>query len=108
MDLDNLGQNTVIGEELLKYFRRDHCIYLTKTMFNYMSLLLESLHSQQASGDVNIYLLASLSSLIRIVKINLRCLTVCKINLEELITAEQYENFMKMRNKFSENFGPAL
>ena len=32
-DLDDLGQNTVVGEQLIKYFRQDFCIYLTKTMF---------------------------------------------------------------------------
>ena len=53
-------------------------------------------------------MLASLSSLVRLVKINLRCLTVCKINLEELITAAEYESFMKMRNNLGENFGPTL
>ena len=45
MELDNLGQNTVIGEELLKYFRKDHCNFLTKTMFKYLSLVAKSLHS---------------------------------------------------------------
>jgi len=33
VELDKLGQNTVVGESLTKYFRKDYCIYLTKTMF---------------------------------------------------------------------------
>ena len=45
VDLDKQGQNTVIGEDLVTYFRKDHCIYLTKTMFEYLGLLAISLSS---------------------------------------------------------------
>jgi hypothetical protein len=31
-DLDKYGDNMLIGQDLVKYFRKDWCIYLTKTM----------------------------------------------------------------------------
>ena len=41
--LDELGQNTVIGESLEEYFRKESCIYLTKPMFQYLRIVLEDL-----------------------------------------------------------------
>ena len=86
VDLENLGQNTVIGEGLLAYFRKDHCIYLTKAMFKYLNLIWVSLSAQQAQGEISIHMLASLSALIRLVRINLRCLGVCRVDLDQIIT----------------------
>ena len=43
VELDKLGQNTVIGSALFSYFRKDYCIYLTKTMFEYLSTVSISL-----------------------------------------------------------------
>ena len=42
VELEKLGQNTVVGENLVEYFRKDHCIYLTKTMFKYLNLVTDS------------------------------------------------------------------
>ena len=68
VDLDKQGQITVVGEQLMRYFRVDHCIYLTRTMFEYLGLLAKSLASQvQSSQKVSEYLLASLSSVIRLI-----------------------------------------
>ena len=93
---------------MLTYFRQDHCIYLTKTMFQYMKTMALSLSGQKDTGSVNIYMLASLSSLLRILQINLRCLAICKINLEDIISEEEYLSFQETRSAFDDNFGPAL
>ena len=53
-------------------------------------------------------MLASLSSLLRIIKINLRCLAICKIDLEEIITEEEYLSFSQMRDTFDSEFGVGL
>ena len=99
-DLDKLGQNTVIGEDMKQYFRKDYCIYLTKTMFKYLNLLSVSLTSQLAKGKVSVYMIASLSALIRLVKINLRCLAICKVDLDQLVSKEECQNFEQMRVNF--------
>ena len=101
VELDNLGQNTVIGEDLLKYFRKDHCIYLTKTMFKYLNLVSIDLCNTEG---ITVYKLASLNALIRLIKINLRCLAICKINLDTIVTTEQYQSFDEMRAKFNSTF----
>lgn len=108
VDLDELGQNTVIGEDLLKYFRKDDCIFLTKTMFKYVEILIKELHAQQTGGDISVYTLASLSSLIRLTRTNLRCLSITKINLSEVIAAEEYASFLKLRGLFDDKFAPSL
>ena len=53
-------------------------------------------------------MLASLSSLLRIIKINLRCLAICKIDLEEIITEEEYLSFSQIRDTFDSEFGVGL
>jgi len=84
-----------------QYFRKDYCIYLTKTMFKYLNLLCVSLTSQLAKGEVSVYMIASLSALIRLVKINLRCLAICKVDLDQLVSKEECQNFEQMRVNFS-------
>ena len=46
VELDSMGQNTVIGEDLVTYFRKDHCVYLTKNMFQYLMILATTLSSK--------------------------------------------------------------
>ena len=67
VDLDKQGQNTVIGDQLMKYFRVNHCIYLTRNMFEYLGLLAKSLATQVFNQKLSQYLLASLSSVIRLI-----------------------------------------
>ena len=55
-DLDDLGQNTVVGEQLIKYFRQDFCIYLTKTMFTQMTnLTIEVSKNLSSQDDISVY-----------------------------------------------------
>ena len=58
--------NTVIGDDMEKYFRKENCIYLTKTMFKYLRVVHEDLLAQTAAGNVNVYMLTSLNSIIRL------------------------------------------
>lgn len=92
----------------MKYFRHDNCIFLTKTMFRFLLTLTNSLLERVKQGEVNSYVLASLSSLTTLVKINMRCLTICKINLDQIISKEEYENFFEMRNRFEIVLEPSL
>ena len=89
----------VIGDSMREYFRKDHCIYLTKTMFKYLRVVHEDLLAQAASGSVNPYMLASLHSIIRLQKINLRCLAICKIDLNEIVSKEECEGFEQLQSK---------
>ena len=91
--LDELGQSTVIGEALEEYFRKDSCIYLTEPMFKYLRIVLEDLIDQAGRGKVSTYMLASLSSILRLIKINLRCLSICKIDLQDIVSAEECAEF---------------
>ena len=108
VELDKLGQNTVIGSALFSYFRKDYCIYLTKTMFKYLNLLAVSLCERRGEAGLSICILPSLSALIRLIKINLRCLAICKINLDQIVLPEEYESFNQMRAMFNANFGTSL
>ena len=89
----------VIGDSMREYFRKDHCIYLTKTMFKYLRVVHEDLLSQATSSSVNPYMLASLHSIIRLQKINLRCLAICKIDLNEIVSKEECEGFEQLQSK---------
>lgn len=84
--LDKLGQNMVVGSELLKYFRHDYCVYLTVTYFKFLELSAKSLATDFQGGEstdtVNLYSLASLSSVLRLIRLNLRCMSICKISLD--------------------------
>ena len=93
----------VIGDSMREYFRKDHCIYLTKTMFKYLRVVHEDLLAQAASGSVNPYMLASLHSIIRLQKINLRCLAICKIDLNEIVSKEECEGFEQLQSKLDAN-----
>ena len=66
IELEELGQNTVIGDDMEKYFRKENCIYLTKTMFKYLRVVHEDLLAQTAAGNVNVHMLTSLNSIIRL------------------------------------------
>ena len=51
----------------MKYFRVDHCIYLTRHMFDFLGKLAASLTSQIINESLNEYSLASLSAVIRLI-----------------------------------------
>ena len=91
-----------------QYFRKDYCVYLTKTMFRYLNILSETLTEQISKGDVSIYVIASVSALIRLVQTNLRCLVTCKVDLDQLISKEECQNFEQMRIKFNSTFSKSL
>ena len=103
-----MGQNTVIGSDLMTYFRKDSCVYLTRTMFKYLNSVADSLRAQVETGDVNIYLLASLSALVRLIKVNLRCLAVCKLLLDDVVSEEDHAKCKALRDKFDQSFAKLL
>ena len=53
-------------------------------------------------------MLASLNSLIRLIKINLRCLEICKLSLDQIAAKEEFDAFNAMRAKFDDKFGEVL
>ena len=96
IELNELGQNMVIGDDKKKYFRRDHCIYLTKTMFKYLRVVYEDLIANAEAGEATPFTLASLSSIVRLLRTNLRCLSTCKVELHEIISKEECDGFEKL------------
>lgn len=108
LELDELGQNTVVGQDLLKYFRQNYCIYLTQTMFEYLSKQAVSLSEQQVSSEVNLYSLASTSAVLKLIKCNLRCLAICKLSLDDILSETAQESFNQMRSKFNADFCKGL
>lgn len=44
-------------------------------------------------------MLASLSSILRLIKINLRCLSVCKIDLQDIVSPEECAEFQQLEGK---------
>ena len=41
--IDTIGSNTLSGSQQVSFFRQNYCIYLTKTMFEYLSTVSISL-----------------------------------------------------------------
>ena len=77
-------------------------------MFKYLNLLSVSLCKRKDEGNLSICILPALSALIRLIKINLRCLAICKINLDSIILPDEYESFNKMRIMYDSSFGSTL
>ena len=108
VEMDKQGQNTVVGDQLMKYFRVDHCIYLTRHMFDFLGKLATSLTSQIINESLSEYSLASLSAVIRLIQINLRCMTACKVSLEDICISMDQSAFKDVRGTFDGKFGPNL
>ena len=79
----------MVGEALLEYFRNDNCIYLTSSMFKYLRTVMEDLVEQVDSGESSTYVLTSLLSILKLITINLRCLSVCKIGLNDIVSPDE-------------------
>ena len=75
-------------------------------MFEYLGLLAKSLASQvQNSQKLSEYLLASLSSVIRLIQVNLRCMKTCKLSLDKIIGDEEgNSSFYEVRSTFDVRF----
>ena len=99
--LNELGQSTVIGEALLEYFRNDNCIYLTSSMFKYLRTVMEGLLEPLGRKEVNPYVLISLCSILKLIRINLRCLSVCKIGLNDIVSPDECAAFEQLEGKIS-------
>ena len=42
------------------------------------------------------YSLTSISSVIRLIRVHVRCLAVCKINLEDIVNPDEVEAYMQL------------
>ena len=91
----------VVGDAMVQYFRKESCIYLTKVMFKYLRIVYEDLLEQAAAGEVNPYMLASLSSIARLLKINLRCLSICRLDLQEIVTKAECDGYEQLQSKLN-------
>lgn len=60
------------------------------------------------SSKVNLYSLASTSAVLKLIKCNLRCLAICKVSLDEILSETAQESFNQMRSKFNIDFCTGL
>ena len=53
---------------------------------------------------MNLYSLASLSSVIRLLKTNLRCMKICNIKIDDILTERELAIFNEMRMRYNSEF----
>ena len=99
-EIEELGDNKLIGLKMMNFFKKQNAVYLTKAMFHNLLSLHKKIIPKVAKGKVNIYSQISLLAVIKLLRTNLKCLTVCKITLSQILSAKELDMFRELREDY--------
>jgi hypothetical protein len=105
-ELDNFGDNMLIAEELVPYFRKDWCIYLTQTMLTEITTAIMDLTNAISGGKLSLYSSTALLAALKLLRAHLRVLNTARVSLKELVGEEGYTVFKNLPDLYFNKIEP--